>query len=466
MVRTVAISCSLALLLAGCKIGPTYQRPEVAIPDSFRGQTEPPGSDSVGDLGWWEVYHDPVLDELIASALKQNFDVKIAAARVAEARALVGVSRLAQLPQIGVNANGQKARTLVLGNYGTATVYSAVAQASFELDLWGRLASLSDEARANLLATEFARDAVKASLVGDVATAYFNLLALDEQYRVTERTIGTREKFLELTRAQYRRGVVSGLDVDRADASLAGARAALPDLGRLIEQTENQLQILLGQNPGPIARKMLDLDALPIPPAVPSGLPSALLERRPDLRQAESQLVAATADVRATKAALFPTISLTGNYGFASLELGKLFTGTTAVWSYGLSALQPILDAQRNGYRVDAAQARRDQATLQYQSAVVSAFRDVADALAARRAAADALTEQTRQVRSLEAASQRVLKRYGIGFSSYFEVIDADSNLFTAELLLVQAYRNAQVAVVQLYKALGGGWQEAASPTP
>ena len=446
---------ALLPLMAACSLGPAYQRPPVNIPETYRGEAQA-HTDSLGDLSWWQVYRDPQLQELIRAALTQNRDVQLAAARVREARALYGVSTLARLPQVDAAAAVVKDRSLSLGQYVTGKEYSAGLNVSWELDFWRRLASLSDAARADLLASEQGREAVEASLIGDVAGAWFDLLALDRKIRITENTVDTRQRFLDLTRSKFRHGAAAGLEVSRAEASLALARADLPDLRRQMEQTENRLQVLLGANPAPLPRAEAEL---PIPPEVPAGLPSSLLERRPDLRQAESLLRSAGARTRATKADLFPSITLTGSLGSQSLALADLFTGPTRVWSFGLSLLQPLLDAQRNGQRLDAAQAQEDQARIHYGQAVAQAFREVSDALIARQDDAQALAALEQQERSLQDASRRVLKRYQVGYSSYFEVVDADRELYAAQLQAVQARHDLLLASVQLYKALGGGWQ-------
>jgi multidrug efflux system outer membrane protein len=444
--------------LAACSVGPEYQRPSLDVPAAYRFQQENPGAESIADLGWWEVYRDKQLQGILQAALENNRDIKIAAARVAEARAQVGVSRLDQFPRVDVSVGDTRQRTLQVGRYSTYEVASGLAQVSFEVDLWRRLASLSDAARASLLATEYARDAVKVTLVSDVAAAYFNLLALDQQLRITRNTIANGEKFLALTQTKSREGAASSLDVSRAEASLASVRANQSDIERQIAQTENQMQILLGNNPDTLARGMLDEMSMSVSPGIPAGLPSTLIERRPDLRQAEAGLIGATANVRAAKAALFPTISLTGSYGSQSLAFSSLFSGGSQVWSYGLNFLQPIFDSQRNGYQVDAAKMREEQALLQYQGAVAQAFREVSDALVAWQRYNEFLREQEQQVKSLQEANAHVLRRYEIGYSSYFEVIDASNSLYAAELQRVQAYRNSMVSLVQLYKALGGGW--------
>lgn len=460
--RTRVAIMLVAGALAACSVGPEYRRPSLDVPNAFRFQQENPGATSTSDLGWWEIYRDKQLQGILQTALDNNRDVKIAAARVAEARAQVGVSGMARLPSVDVIVGDSRQRTLQVGRHATFEVASGVAQASFEVDLWRRLASLSDAAKANLLATEYARDAVRATLVSDVAVAYFNLLALDQQLRITQNTIANGERFLALTQAKSREGAASSLDVSRAEASLSSVRANQSDIRRQIAQTENQMQILLGKNPDTLARGTLDEVAMP--PSIPAGLPSTLLERRPDLRVAEAGLIGATANVRAAKAALFPTISLTGSYGSQSLAFSGLFSGGSQVWSYGLAFLQPILDSQRNGYQVDAAKAREQQALLQYQSAVAQAFREVSDTLVASQSYNEFLHAQEQQVKSLQEANEHVLRRYQIGYSSYFEVIDASNSLYAAELQRVQAWRNSLVAVVQLYKALGGGWAIPAAP--
>ena len=326
--------------------------------------------------------------------------------------------------------------------------------------MWRRIANLQAAARADLIASEFARDTTRVTVIANVASAYFNLRALDQQLYVTERTVAAREKFAELTRAQFNRGVVSGLDVNRAEANLATARALLPDLKSQIAQQENLLQLLLGENPAPILREAsTDARYFPVPPEVPTGLPAALLERRPDVRQSENALIGSNARLKAVKASLFPTVSLTGALGSQSAALTDLFTGPAKIWSFGLGLLQPIIDVNRNKYQVEIYTAREKQAILQYQQTVAQAFREVSDALAARQGYNDSLVAQDQQVESLRAAREQVMKRYNIGFSSYFEVIDADTALFTAELARVQVYRNTLNALVSLYKALGGGWE-------
>ena len=459
-------SATLTLLLSACALGPDYQRPDVQAPATFRDEADA-ASASYGDLGWWQVYDDPALQALLRTALENNLDVRIAVARIEQARDTLGSARLAQLPQISASASQSRAKT------STALVPATVPRerdtdsvslgASWEIDLWGRLRRASEAAKADLLSAGYARDGVRVALVGDVANTYFSLLSLDEQLEITRRTVATREKFVELTRARHERGVVSGLDVATAEAQLATARANLPDLERQIAQAEDALSILLGGYPGSIARGQAGaLQPAPVPSA---GLSSTLLERRPDIRQAEAALVAANARVGVAKAALFPTLSLTGALGSQSTALDALFTGPTQVWSAGGGLVLPLLDAQRNLYQLDLADARKQEAILQYQKTIQGAFRDVADALVARSKSAEFEQAQLEQVSALRRADEIALARYRIGFSSYFDVINAERDLFTAELALSAARRNTRLASVQLYRALGGGWQvETAGP--
>jgi multidrug efflux system outer membrane protein len=468
--RALAVPLALTLALSACSLFPEYKRPEIKAPEAFRG---PAGGmrgkadeKSIAETAWWEVYRDPVLEKLIRVALEQNYDIRIAVERVNEFRALAGVADIGSIPLISAGGSGGRNAYSTVGPTpfpptapSISRAYLANLNASYEIDLWGRVANLQGAAKAQLLAGVYARETARITVISNVATAYFALRTLDRQLAVTTRTVATRAKFLELTRAQFKRGVVSGLDVNRAEASLAAARANIPDLQRQIAQAENLLQVLLGQNPAPVLRGEATESAFfPVPPEIPAGIPATLLERRPDLRQAEYNLIGANAQLKSVKASLFPTISLTAAAGSSSAMLQNLFTGPARTWSWALGFLQPIIDPTRNFYQVDAYSAREKEAILAYQQAVVQAFREVSDALAARQGYTEFLSAQEDQVRALREASQRVLKRYGAGFSSYFEVIDADGALFTAELQLAQAYQNSLVSFVQLYKALGGGW--------
>ena len=459
---------SAAVLLAGCAVGPDYRRPPLDVPAQYRDVEVPagePGSAaSLGDNGWWEVYSDPDLQALLNTAIKNNYDVKIAVARIDQARAQLGSTRLNFLPQLSVDAAAGRTKSskYVLAPGAARINNEAQVQflASYQLDLWGQLRRLTEAARANLLASRFAARAVSVTLVATVANDYFQLISLDSQLEITRLTVTAREKFLDLTHAQHDRGYATGLDVASAEADLAAARATVPDLERQIAQTEDQISVLLGMNPGPITRKHYGDSVPEAPPLPPAGLPAELLERRPDIGQAEQGLVAANAEIGVAKAALFPNISLTGSDGSLSVPFSNLFTAPAAEWSVGVGLVQPLLSVQSNLYQVELADARKREALAQYQKTVQGTFQDVADALVAYRRYGEQVREQAVQVDALRRAHTIALARYRIGYAAYFDVIQADRDLFAAELALAQAYGNNLSAWVHLYSALGGGWQE------
>jgi multidrug efflux system outer membrane protein len=458
------VALAWLVLLAGCAAGPDYRRPAVAVPDAFRAATETPsGTDSIGDAGWATVYPDPRLCELIAAALASNLDLKTAIARVDQARAVRGATRLGLAPTVDARGDVTRAKSstnvLLLDQPRFSNSEEAALTVSYELDFWGRLRRLNEAARATLLSTDYARRTVASSVVASVASTYYTLLSLDAQLEITRRTVGTRAKFVELTRAQHERGYATGLDVATAEAQAAVARGNVPDLERRIAQTEDLLCSLLGENPHPVERERHG-EAMPEPPPLPPpGLPSQLLERRPDVRAAEEALHAANANVGVAKAALFPTISLTGLAGSLSAPLGNLFTAPTAEWSVAANMVQPLLDPQRSLYQVELADAKKREALFQYEKAVQGAFRDVADALVAYAKYGEFAREQATQVEALQRAEQIALSRYRMGYASYFDVINADRDLFAAELSLNEAHTNSLLALVQLYQVLGGGWQ-------
>lgn len=467
-----ALTLALAVLaLAACAVGPDYHRPQTGVPAAYRFDPKPI-PDSFADQGWWQIYQDPALLELLQSALVNNYDVRVAAARVDEARAQLGIARLQQLPQASIAGGGQRARTsayeLTPGEPAISNFFQLQGNLSYEVDFWGKYRRASEAARAQLLASRYAHDDVAAGLVASVATAYFTLQALDEQLIITRRTVGTRRKFVELTRAQHERGTVSGLDVATAQAQLSVAEAAIPDLQRQIGQTEDQLSVLLGRSPDTVLRNVegeLERTAEPPPPPIPpAGLPSSLLERRPDVRAAEENLVAANAEVGVARANLYPSITLTAAGGVVSTALSSLFTSPSHEWSFGGSFLQPLLDPQHSFYQVELANAQKREALLLYQKSVQTAFQEVSDALIARQKYADAQAALQSQVDAERTANTIALARYRVGYSSYFNVIDADRDLFAAELSLSGAHLNTLLSLVQLYRALGGGWQVAPPP--
>jgi len=417
----------------------------------------------LGERGWWNVYSDSNLQTLLTTALKNNYDVKIAVAHIDEARAQLGSTRLNYLPQVSVDANAERLKyskyALVPGAARIDNEAQVQVLASYQLDLWGQLRRMNEAARANLLSSKYAARAVAVTLVASVANAYFQLVSLDSQLEITRRTIDSRKKFVELTHAQHDRGYATGLDEATAEAQLAAARATEPDLERQIAQTEDEISVLVGGNPGPVVRARYGEAVPEAPPRPPPGLPALLLERRPDVAQAEQGLVAANAEIGVAKAALFPNISLTGSDGSLSVPFGRLFTAPAAEWGLGVGLVQPLLSVQSNLYQVELADARKREALYQYQKTVQGAFQDVADALVAYQKFGEQAREQADQVGALRTAREIALARYRIGYASYFDVIQADRDLFAAELALAQAYANDLGALVHLYSALGGGWQ-------
>jgi multidrug efflux system outer membrane protein len=453
----------LPALLSGCAMGPDYKRPDMIVPTEYRWQQQTDGNQDFGNLDWWQVYRDDQLQAILKIALRENLDVRIAAARVEQARALLGATRLQYLPQIAGDASVKRSRTseyarLLPNQPGIGETDSAAINASYELDIWGRLRRLNEASRAEFLASRYAQQGVMVTLIADVATAYFNLITLDEQRAITSSTLQTRAKFVDLTRAKHDRGVVSGLDVSSAESEFATAQANIAEIERQAALAEDRLSILLGKNPGDVVRtdfhKREQLQ-LPQPPA---GLPSKLLERRPDVRRAEQNVIAANARIGAAKAALFPTISLTGSLGSLSKELGDLFSAPAKTWSAGAGLAVPLIDAQNNGYQVDLADAKKREALLSYQQTVQNAFKEVADALIAREKYVQFQTAQQAKVDALRRANDIALARYQVGYSSYFDVINSNRDLFNAELALSSAHLNTLLANVQLYQALGGGW--------
>ena len=466
--RKGLVAVTLGVWLCACAIGPDYKRPAISAPPVFRGQTDTPAPDagrSFGDLRWWEVFQDVELQGLIHTAVVNNYDVRIAVARVLEARAQVGITRADQLPHLSAGAT--VGRTRVSGNAFPRLPPTAPHQEDnfelsgslgFEVDLWGRLRRATEAARAQLLASEEARATVVSTLVSDVATAYFQLRELDLELEIAERTLTSRRSSLRLVRLRRDRGVASGLDVSQAEVLVNTAATAIPFTRRQIEQKENQIRLLLGESPGDVARgRALTDQTLTV--AVPPGMPSALLERRPDIRQAEAQLVAANANIGVAKALFFPQITRTASAGLQSAALSRLLEGPSGFWAFAGQLLQPVFQGGRIWFNYQASKAREQQAVLQHQQAPQTAFREVSDALVSYRRTREFLTEQEALTGSLRDYSRLSTIRYRGGVASYLEVLDADARLFSAELDLARARRDELLAVVQLYKALGRGWR-------
>lgn len=456
----------LGWLLSACAVGPAYIRPELKLPEQFRWQADAATGASLGDMPWWELYRDARLHELIRVALAENPDVRIAAARIEEARATLGINHLQLFPQIAVGAGGQRAETseeqLRPGQTRLNNAFNVQGSLAYELDIWGRLRRASEAARADLLAGEYAKRAVIVGLVSDVATNYFELITLKRELMISRRTVETRQKLVELTRAKHERGVISGLDVAATEAQLAAARVALPQQELDIARTEHRLSILLGHYPEAVSMQESP-PALQIAPTPPAGLPATLLERRPDIQQAEQQLVAENARLGAAQALLFPSLSLTGAFGRISTDLSSLFTPQTAVWTVSSALLLPLLDPERSIFQKRGAAARREAALTVYAQTVRRALQEVADALITRSKQVEIEVAQNDQVAALQRASKIAQARYDVGTASYVDVTNADRDLFTAELALATANRDSLLATVQLYRALGGGWQESAN---
>ena len=458
------ILLSLALLASGCTVGPNYKRPIVAVPDSYRGmipeQITPAQIASLGDQKWWDIFQDEELRALIRIALQQNYDLRIAASRVLEARAQVGITRADQFPSLGGGAgiaDVRSAQSKFLPAFESSTGQVNLS-AAWELDFWGKFRRATEAARANLLASEWARQEVVSVLVANVAGAYFQLRALDLQLEISKRTLDSRQESLRLTQVLANGGATSLLDVRQAEQLVFTASAEVPALEQQIEQQENFLSILLGQNPADVPRGRTLTDQ-PHPPEVPPGLPSALLERRPDIREAEAELIAANAQIGVARAAYFPEISLNGNGGFESSALSGLFSGPAGAWSFGSSLTEPIFTAGRIRSGVRLAEARQETAILFYQQSIQAAFRSVSDALVANRKTHEFRVQQESLFQSAQDAARLSRMRYTGGATGYLEVLTNETNAFSAELGLAQARLNELLALVQLYEALGGGWQ-------
>jgi len=453
----------VAAVLSGCAIGPDYKRPAVAKPEIFRGQATTEAL-SFADAPWWEAFQDPILRNLIQDALRNNYDVAIAAARVQEARAQFKVARSDFFPSLDYNGSVSRGKVSpgVLGHPGgpapdTSNFYSATMSMSWELDIWGRIRRLNETARATLFATEDARRGVWLTLVSDLAQAYFELLALDVQLQIardsTQAYQGTYDLFLD----RLNLGVASKLETSRALGALGEAQATIPQFESDIVAKENQISILLGKTPSPIPRGQ-PMYAQPVVPVVPAGLPSALLERRPDLRQAEQLLVAANARIGVAKAEFFPKFNITTLFGTASPEVSALTGGSATIWAVAGAFSGPLFNAGRTLGNYRASIAQWEQSRLQYEQAVLTALREVSDALTALAKLNDAEVGQDTAVKALAEAVEHATDRYRTGLANYFEVLEALQQLYPAQTTLAQIRRNRLTAYVQLYKALGGGW--------
>jgi multidrug efflux system outer membrane protein len=463
--RLIAVSL-VVLLLSGCAVGPNYKRPSVNVPGAYRGAspqeaTQSAPESSLGDLKWWEVFQDKQLQDLIHAALQQNYDVRIAATRILQAQAQVGVTRADQLPTVnaGAQTNDQRSARAKLFPEFETSAHAVDLSLAWDLDFWGKYRRATESARANLLATEWSREAVITTLVSDVAAAYFQLRELDLELEIARRTLASRQDSLRITQMLANGGATSMLDVRQAEQLVFTAAETIPDVERRIEQQENFISTLLGNNPSPIARGM-KLTEQPHAPEVPAGLPSRLLERRPDIRQAEAQLIAANAQIGVAKADYFPQISLTANGGFQSSALTSLFTGPSGLWNFGGSLAQPIFAGGRIRSNVRFTEARQKEAALVYQQTIQQAFRGVSDALIEYRKDREFRQQQEQLAFSAQDAARLSETRYRGGATSYLEVLTNETNYFNAELGLAQSQLNELLGLVRIYRNLGGGWQK------
>jgi len=450
-------------LMVGCMAGPNYHRPVVPTPGVYRDLRDDPQAQaqaaSFADLPWWQVFQDSQLQELIRTALKENYDLQLATERIGAARAQVAITRSSLFPQVQASGNFAGGKDPV--SQAKYNILALTADAAFQLDLFGRLRRATEASRAQLLATEDARQTVTLTLVSDVASNYFQLLDLDLQLRITQDTVKTQEDSVKLTRLRLDHGVATKLDVLQAQQVLDTANAAIPDLERQIGQEEDAISILLGHYPESVRRGRPLAEQL-LPPEVPPGMPSTLLERRPDIRQVEQDLIAANAEIGVARASFFPQISLTGSGGGA-FGRSTLFTGLMSsqseVWSYSAQITQPIFTGGALRGNLRLAESQNRQELIAYKQAIQFAFRDVSDALIGYQKLHQVRLAQEITVKDLQDTVDTSLVRYRGGITTYLEVLDGQRSLFNAEIVLAQARGSEYQSLVQLYKALGGGWQ-------
>ncbi|MCM8596316.1 efflux transporter outer membrane subunit [Accumulibacter sp.] len=451
----------VAVLAGGCMVGPDYHRPPVRAPEQF--QYMPTDAADTADTRWWEQFGDPVFDALIVEGLAHNSNIAIAAANVEQAAAVLTQVRSPLFPQFGYAATGERQKSvepalvrLLPRDIDPTTAYQALLSASWEIDLWGRIRRQSETARADLLATDEARRGVILSVVASIASSYLQLRGLDAQLVVAKKTLAAYVESVRLFELQFAYGQVSKMTVVQAQSQYETAAAQIPLIESQIAQNQNALAVLIGRDPGPIARGR-SLDDLVLP-KVPAGVPSALLERRPDLLQAEQQLIAANAQIGAARALYFPTISLTGAYGGVSAELSKLFSGASRVWNYSGSIVGPIFTFGAISGQVAQAEAAQRAALLNYQLAIRNAFADVDNALVANQKLAEQYAAQQRLVVALREYSRLARLQYDGGYAPYSTVLQAEQTLFPAELGLASMRSSLFASAVNIYKAIGGGW--------
>jgi multidrug efflux system outer membrane protein len=457
-----ATALALSFLLSGCLVGPRYKRPAVTSPPVFRGQQGEAQKASIADLPWWEIFQDETLRDLIKTALANNNDLRIAAARVEQARQFARMARSEYHPGVGYQASISGGKNEFLGSPGDSSgkqrgAVGVVLGASWEADVWGRIRRSNEYALAAYLGTEHGRRGVMLSLVSNVAQAYFELLELDLRLEIARRNVKSFQESLNLFESRLNAGAASRLETSRAQGAVSTTAAVIPELERQIAIQENQIRILLGAAPGAIPRKGTLLEQT-LPPEVPQGLPSSLLERRPDVLQAETVVRAANAQIGIAAAAAFPRIGLTALFGRTSGPLEDFTLGRKSIWSVAGSAAGPIWEGGSIRAQKRQAVAIWEQTRIGYEQTVLGAFRDVSNALITRQKLEEVRAQQMDAVKAYRAAVDVALKRYTAGRSSYFEVLDAQQQLFPAENALAQTELNRRLVIVQLYQALGGGW--------
>jgi outer membrane protein, multidrug efflux system len=446
-------------LLSGCTVGPKYRRPVVSVPEVYRDLGDDQNAkqeESFADLPWWQIFQDPVLQDLIRKTLQNNHDLQLATERITAARSQLTITRADQYPQVTAQGVGEGGKFFNAGLSSNVKYGTYAADAVFQLDLFGKLRRETEAARAQLLSTEYAQKTEVMTLVSDVASDYFSLRSLDLQLQITRDTVATQQNAVKLTRTRVKHGVATKLDVLQAQQVLDTANAQIPELERQIGQLENAISILLGDYPHAIQRGR-PLVEQPIPPQVPAGLPSSLLARRPDISQAEQNLLAANAEIGVAKAAFFPQIAMTSSGGGASDNLSNAKIGT---FSYGANLVQPIFEGGRLRGNLRLAESQHRQRLIAYQQSIQGALRDVSDALISYDKYHKVRVEQEVTVKDLQESVDTSLKRYRGGIATYLEVLDGQRSLFGAELNLAQARDNEYQSLVQLYKALGGGWKQ------
>jgi multidrug efflux system outer membrane protein len=458
--KIIAVAVTV-LFLSGCQsVWPDYQRPKVSVPEAFVEQPYQ-GSTQISNT-WWTLYQDQVLNDLVVKALQNNTDIKLAVARIEEADAVLREVGASLFPQVDLNSAASRTRATSTGAIpvfanNPRDNFNAQLRTSFELDFWGKLIRAKEAARAQALSTRYAKDTVALSLAGLVASNYLLLRSLDSQLLVTKANLKSREDSLALTQRRLEGGVASALDVQQAEVARDNLSAQLSDSNRLRALSLHQLTVLTGDMELKITSA--DIKSLPVPPMPPAGLPSALLESRPDVRQAEAQMVAANANIAVAKAALYPSISLTAGFGGESMQLGDVLKSASRIWTGGLSLNLPIFDSGKLNARVDQASAKQKQVLASYEGVIQNAFREVNDALVSLRQQ----TEREAALNKAQVAAQKALEisenRYQSGYSAYLEVLDAQRVYNDAAITFIQSRQSRLVATVSLFKALGGGWQ-------